>query len=205
LKLFRHALEVASRGEFSQVGAPRFNDDQGVPRYLLPGEERIREIVRKMDARNEWTVDEWLEVLPRQTLATLAAARILRERARNEVADTLLDRILNQPQSPATEGPSEPLAMAARAEAFALRSKWQESYDGYHAAIEALDDETLKRSWWFNLADIAFRLADDAKRQAALRATLTVAASDDISRRATEILRATHARAILRSTGAKAN
>ena len=50
---------------------------------------------------------------------------------------------------------------------------------------------TLKRAWWFNLADIALRLADDTKREAALRATLTVAASDDISPRATEILRAT--------------
>jgi len=206
LNLYRQALEVASRGEFSQVSVPRFNDDQGVPRYLLPGEERIRDIVRELVARNEWTVGEWLEVLPQQTLATLATARMLREQARNEVADALLDPILNQPRPLATDGPIEPLALAARAEAFALRSRWQEADQEYRKAIELLDDETLKRSWWFNLADIAFRLADDAKRQAALlRATLTVAASDDISRRATEILRATNIRPSMRSKGVKAN
>ena len=194
LHLYRKALEAASRGEFSQVTRPRFNDDQGVPRYLLPGEERIRDIVREMVARNEWTVGEWSEILPRQTLATLATARLLREQARNEVAGALLDLILYQPRPVATDGPTNPLAMAARAEAFALRSRWQEADQTYREAIELVDDEMLKRSWWFNLADIAFRLADDAKRQSALRATLTVAGSDDISRRATEILRATNTR-----------
>jgi tetratricopeptide (TPR) repeat protein len=201
LNLYKQALEVASRGEFSQVTAPRFNDDQGVPRYLLPGEERIRDIVRELVARNEWTAGEWLEVLPRQTLALLATARLLREQARNDVADTLLDPILNQP----TDGPIEPLELAIRAEAFALRSRCEDAYRQYHEAIELLDDDTLKRSWWFNLADIAFRLADDAKRQAALRATLTTAASDDISRRATEILRATNTRPSMRSNRVKAN
>jgi hypothetical protein len=142
-----------------------------------------------------------LEILPRQTLATLATARLLREQARNDVADALLDPILNQP----TDGPIEPLALAVRAEAFALRSRWEDADREYREAIELLDDDTLKRSWWFNLADIAFRLANDAKQQAALRATLTAAASDDISRRATEILRATNTRPSMRSNRFKAN
>ena len=41
LNLYRQALAIEARGEFSQVAPPRFNDDQGVPRYLLPGEERV--------------------------------------------------------------------------------------------------------------------------------------------------------------------
>ena len=131
----------------------------------------------------------------RGTLAALAAARLLREQARNDVADALLD---TDPEP--THGLWPPMDRSTR-------SRWppgprlsrcgragRRPIDEYREAIELLDDETLKRSWWFNLADIAFRLADDAKRQAALRATLTVAASDDISRRATEILRATNTR-----------
>ncbi len=205
LNLYRQALAIEARGEFSQVAPPRFNDDQGVPRYLLPGEERVRDIIRELVARNEWTAGEWLEVLPRKNLAILATARLLREQARNDVADALLDIIVNQPRPLAIDGPIEPLMLAVRAEAFALRSRWQEADKAYSEAIELLDDVTLKRAWWFNLADIALRLADDTKREAALRATLTVAASDDISRRATEILRATRARVIPRSSGAKAN
>jgi tetratricopeptide (TPR) repeat protein len=205
LNLYRQALEIASRGEFSQVSVPRFNDDPGVPRYLLPGEERIRSIVRELVARNEWTARDWPAVLPGQTLATLATARLLREQARNDVADALLDPLLNQSGPLAANGPIDAMALAIRAEAFALRSRWQEADDEYRKAIELLDDETLKRSWWFNLADIAFRLADDAKRQAALRATLTVAGSDDISRRATEVLRATSTRPGIPSNRLKAN
>lgn len=205
LNLYRQAIEVASRGEFSQIVVPQFNDDPGATRYLLPGEERIRAVVRELVARNEWTVREWSVVLPPRTLAALAAARLLREQARNDVADALLGPILNQPRPLAADGPIDPLALATRAEAFALLFKWQEADDEYRAAVELLDDETLKRSWWFNLADVAFRLADDVKRQSALRATLTVAGSDDISRRATEILRATNTRPGIRSNRVKAN
>ena len=91
----------------------------------------------------------------------------------------------------AAPGTAGPLTLAARAEAFALRSRWREADQHYRQAIELIDDDTIKRSWWFNLADIAFRLDDENQRQAALRAALAVAASDDITRRATEIQRAT--------------
>jgi hypothetical protein len=73
------------------------------------------------------------------------------------------------------------------------------------AAIEFEEDDTLKRSFWFNLAQVALRADDDDQAQAALRAVLTAAASDDITRRATEIQRASGPRTRLRSTGAKAN
>jgi tetratricopeptide (TPR) repeat protein len=205
MNLYRQALEIASHGEFSQVSPPRFNDDPGIPRYLLPGEERIRDLVRELVTRSEWTVSEWLAMVPKNTLATLATARVLREQTRNEAADALLDLILNEPSLPKTNGPIEATMIAARAEAFGLRSRWREADEAYQKAIDMVNDETLKRSWWFNLADISLKLADDSKRQAALRATLTIAASDDISRRATAILRASQSRPNLRSLGARAN
>ena len=52
----------------------------------------------------------------------------------------------------------------------------------YRLAIELIDDDTIKRSWWFNLADIELRLDDESQRQTALRAALAVSPSDDISR-----------------------
>ena len=146
LNLYRQALAIEARGEFSQVAPPRFNDDQGVPRYLLPGEERVRDIIRELVARNEWTASEWLEVLPRKSVAILATARLLREQARHDVADALLDIILNQPQPVAIDGPIEPLMLAARAEAFALRSRWQEADKAYREAIELLDDADPRTS-----------------------------------------------------------
>ena len=35
----------------------------------------------------------------------------------------------------------------------------------------------IRRSWWFNLADIALRLNDETQRQAAIRAALAVSTS----------------------------
>ena len=90
---------------------------------------------------------------------------------------------------------------AARAEAHALLSHWKEAEEEYHQAIELVDDDTIRRSWWFNLADIAFRLEDEGQRRTALSAALAVQTSDDISRRATDSQRSAGQRARLRSTG----
>ena len=88
--------------------------------------------------------------------------------------------------------------LAARAEALALKSRWRDALEQYRLAIDLIDDETIKRSCWFNLADIAFRLDDEAQRQAALRAALAVATSDDITRRVTDKERSAAPRARLR-------
>ena len=81
------------------------------------------------------------------------------------------------------------VALAARAEAFALKSRWKEAEKNYRLAIESVDDEKIKRSWWFNLADIELRLDNESQRQTALRAALPFPA-DEISRRAADIQRA---------------
>ena len=190
LKMYGQSLSVAMSGESFRAALARFSDDPSVPRYLLPGEERVRDIVRELASRNEWTFPEWSAALPDSAMVRLAAARLLREQGRSE-AEALLDLVLDERRTAAAPGTVGPLTLAARAEAFALRSRWREAEQQYRQAIELIDDDTIKRSWWFNLADIAFRLDDENQRQTALRAALAVAASDDITRRATEIQRAT--------------
>ena len=74
-----------------------------------------------------------------------------------------------------------PRLLAARAEALCLRSRWKEAAEQYRQAIERVDNDLIRRSWWFNLADVAQRLNDEGQRQAAFRAVLAVHNSDDIS------------------------
>jgi len=204
LRMYGQSLSIAVAGESRRSVLARFSEDPSVPRYMLPGEERVRDIVRELASSNEWTFLEWSAALPDSAMVRLAAARLLREQGRSE-AESLLDFVLDERRTAAAPVTVFPLTLAARAEAFALRSRWREAGEQYRQAIELIDDDTIKRSWWFNLADIAFRLDDDNQRQAALRAALAVATSDDITRRATEIQRATRARPTPRSTGVRAN
>jgi tetratricopeptide (TPR) repeat protein len=204
LKLFGQALLVASRGGLSRSVAPRFNDDPGARRYLLPREERVREIVSDLIARNEWTFHQWSRALPNDATVLLATARLLREQGRSETEE-LLDRVLDVTGQPAGDGEARAQARAARAEVFAMRSQWQDAEQEYRQAIELIDNDLVRRSWWFNLADIAFRLNNEGQRQTALRAALAVATSDDITRRATGIQRSVGVRSRLRFGGPKAN
>jgi tetratricopeptide (TPR) repeat protein len=199
LALFGRALSFAVPDKSSRHRLPRFSEDPGVPRYLLPGEETVREIVVEFVSQNVWTFEEWSRVLPESPIVLLATARLLRERGRSE-AETVLDRMLKQ-ELPLSPGKTGAVALAACAEALALRSRFTESDQLYRQAIDLIDDPTVRRSWWFNLADIAYRSDDDVQRQAALRSASAVAFSDDITRRATDIQRTT----LTRSTGVKAN
>jgi len=204
LEMYRKALEIASHREISHYGAPRFSDDPSAARYLLPGEDAVREIVRGIVSQNKWTFAEWSRILPNETIVPLVAARLLREERRHE-AEELINLVLQADEQRKRRRADDPVLAAARAEAHALLSHWKEAEQEYHQAIELVDDDTIRRSWWFNLADIAFRLEDEGQRQTALQAALAVHASDDISRRATDIQRSAGQRARLRSTGTKAN
>lgn len=204
LRMYHKALEVGSHCELSHSVMPRYSDDPAVPRYLLPGEEAVREVVRALVLQNVWPFAEWSQILPKGTTVPLVAARLLREQGKRE-AESLIDLYLQPDEPRKTTRANEAVLGAARAEANALRSHWKEAEQEYRQAIDLVDDDTIKRSWWFNLADIAFRLDDEAQRQAALRAALAVATSDDITRRVTEKERSAGPRARLRSTGTKAN
>jgi hypothetical protein len=200
LKMFGHAISAAVPERPFRSRVPRFSDDVGTPRYLLPGEEQLREIVAELASQTVWPFEEWSHVLPEDSLVLIATAHFLRQQGRAEV-DTVLDRILNVTPAFSVPGPDRAITLAARAEALALRSRFSEAGQLYHQAIESIDDSTIQRSWWFNLADIMYRSDNNSEHQAALRSASAIAFSDDITRRVTEIQRAT----LTRSTGVKAN
>jgi tetratricopeptide (TPR) repeat protein len=204
LALYVRALDVASREDLLAAGVPRFNEDPKVPRYFLPGEGRFREIIRSMAATDVWTIQEWTEALPASPVVRLAAARILREQGRGE-ADALIERILAETKLAANEEVTDPLVLAARAEALAIKGGLKDSGREYRQAIEAMPNDWIRRSWWFNLADIAYRMEDETERQSALRYALAVATSDDITRRATDTQRAVSNRRALGSARPRAN
>src|SRR5262249_43614447 len=84
LRLYGQALTVAIPQQSCRPLVARFSEDPSVPRYLLPGEEPIREVVRELAATRQWTTTEWLEILPDSALVRLAAARLLREQGQPE-------------------------------------------------------------------------------------------------------------------------
>ena len=90
LNMYLRALAVLTPAEPFRSAIPRFCDDPNVPRYLLPGEERQREILRELVA-NESAFPEWSAAIPKNLTTTLAAARLLKEKGSRE-ADALLDR-----------------------------------------------------------------------------------------------------------------
>ncbi len=204
LVLYNKAFNVLMLSEPSHSAMPRFSEDPAVPRYLLPGEERVRDVLRELLASNKWSFHEWSAALPKNAPSVLAAARLLKEEGRSE-ADALFDSIADAPRSLEGSPSAIAITLAARAEALALKSRWKESEQMYRDAIGLMDNETIKRSWWFNLADIELRLDDETQWHRAMKAALAVSPSDDISRRATEIQRTNSGRGVARPTNARAN
>jgi tetratricopeptide (TPR) repeat protein len=204
MRAYRQAIRIACRPDLSRTSSLDFNDDRAVSRYLLPGEAIAAPIVRELIADAIWTFPEWSEALPRNTVAPLVAARLLRDQGRPE-AETLIERIIEADQRSSTTAAERAIQLATIAEAHALRSRWREAEQQYRQAIDMIDETTIKRSWWFNLAVIASQLEDETQRQTALDVILAVSTSDDISRRASDLQRTTGARGRLRSNGTKAN
>jgi tetratricopeptide (TPR) repeat protein len=204
LRLYEQALTVAASSGISRSATPRFLDELSAQRYLLPGEDALRDIITEMSSRAEWTFGDWSKALPRHPAVLLATARLLRE-SRNPDAERFLDLILEMERSRPDGGPADPGMLAARAEALALRSRLKDAEQEYRQAIELVDNDVIRRSWWFNLAEIARRLNDEGQRQTALRAAMAVATSDDISRRVISIRRAADSRAPVAIPSARAN
>lgn len=184
LRMYHRALAAAADGGLSRSVTPRFAEDVQPRRvyYLLPSEDAVRDIVAELATRGGLDFHEWSQALPHNPVVLLATARILRERDRPE-ADALLDRILGDDWGAAGRTPVDPRLLAARGEALMLRGQWPEAAEQYRLAIDRVDSDLIRRSWWFNLADIAQRRGDESQRQAALRAALAASSSDDISRR----------------------
>jgi tetratricopeptide (TPR) repeat protein len=188
LKAYRAALEMASTADLTRLAAPAFIDDSQVRRYALPAEDLIGPIVRDMAESRDWTYEEWSEALPASAVASLAAARVLRERS-SPAAAAPLDSILGNVDSPPLEGSSVAVHVAAQAEALALKGKWDEADRRYRQAIDRIPDGAIRRSWWINVAEIALRLNDESNRQKALEAAKGGDPNEEITRRAVELLK----------------
>ncbi len=189
LRLYHRALAAAADGGLSRTAMPRFSDDRANQRYLLPAEDAIRDVVAELASREGLEFREWSRALPRTPVVLLATARLLREQGRPE-AEGLLDELLETDAAPPAAGRADPRLLAVRAEALMLRSRWAEAAEQYRQAIEQVDHDLIRRSWWFNLADVAQRLEDEGQRQTAIRAALAAVSSDDITRRASLIQKA---------------
>lgn len=203
---YRRALEIAARTEPTADAPLVFSDDPNVPRYLPPGEAEAAAIVRELADDPAWSPADWADAIPEANLSTLAAARVLRAMGRSE-ADPLLKRLVERLETEteaaarAADAPEatggagvEPFAESLRhaivAEALALQGDWRGAERHYKAAIGSAGDSRVKRSWWFNLADVAGRLNHEEQRGAALdEALAAIDGGDDVSRRALELHR----------------
>jgi tetratricopeptide (TPR) repeat protein len=203
LRMYAAALNLAIKRGPVRVAPPQYSNDPQAPRYLLPGEECVRDVVVELLSKRPWTFDEWSAALPKSSMAFVAAARVLREQSLSE-AQVLIDRVMDLREPVEAVPAARALTLAARAEACALQSGWKQAEEQYRLAIEVCEDETIKRSWWFNLADIEQRLDNEGQRQIALRAA-AVPSGDDIARRAADIQRANIAPSFSRFNGTKAN
>ena len=204
IRVYRQALRIACDHDLTLVSKPTFNDEPNVRRYLLPGETTARTIVRELISDAGWTFGDWSEALPKNTVAMLAAARLLREHDGPE-AQALLKQILDHEHEIPGTGAEGAVQTAMIAEAHALLSQWKEAEHQYHQAIDRIGDLTIKRSWWFNLASVALESNDEVQRKVALEEALEAPASDDISRRALELQRASEPVGRLRLGGTRAN
>jgi tetratricopeptide (TPR) repeat protein len=192
VRAYRAALEIAAQADLSRLAAPSFLDDTQIRRYALPAEELVGPILRDMADSPDWTYAEWSAALPSAPVVRLAAVRLLRERGSPD-ADAALEALLSEDGShtavPVPQGTAAALALAARAEALALKQRWSDAEQHYRQAIELMPDLTFRRSWWMNLAEIALRQNDESGRQKALEAARGNDPNDEITRRAVELLK----------------
>jgi hypothetical protein len=187
-RAYRAALEMAAQAEMSRLAPPEFIDDAQVRRYALPAEDLIGPIIRDMADSADWTYAEWSTALPPLAIVRLATVRVLRERGSPD-ADVVLEELVADTGPAAPPGVSAAVSIAATAEALALKQRWSDAEGRYRQAIELMPDQTFRRSWWMNLAEIALRQNDESGRQKALEAARGNDPNEEITRRAVELLK----------------
>lgn len=174
-RAYRGALELACRASPDESRAPSFHGDPQGGRFGMPLEGILGLVVSDMADRPEWSSDDWLGLIPDSSVAWLVASRVLRQRGDGE-ADRALERAIALADSPAPEGCSGAIHLAAAAEAMALDGRYEEAAEGYRRAVDRLTgaEESARRPWMFNLAELLGRLDDqDGEREALLAAMIT--------------------------------
>jgi hypothetical protein len=195
VRTYRRALEIAERSGFEHEEPLVFSDDPAAPRYLLPGEKLAGSIIAELIADSSWTYREWSAAIPRGAVAALVAAKGLKEQGRIEADQALADLASALRLDDGREGDDRPASAravdhAVAAEALAMKASWKDAQQQYKAAIGLMVDAKVKRSWWFNLADVAARLNDEDQRRRALDEVLAAVDGDEVSRRALDVQRA---------------
>jgi hypothetical protein len=165
LALAREALALAADADPAEASPPVLLDDSGVKRSTLPNEDLFAPILGDLARRPGWTFDDWSGVLPDSALAWLAAYRVLRASGAAE-ADEVLARIVARPE-PEPDTAAGAVELAARAEALAFLSRWDEAEAAYRAAIPKAPDEPCRSAWWLNLAEIYNRMYEPARAREA--------------------------------------
>jgi tetratricopeptide (TPR) repeat protein len=183
LRAFGEALDMACRADLRDLDSPAFLEDAQVHRYALPHEVLIGPIVLALAEKRELAFSEWAPVLPACAVAPLAASRALHELGRTNEAEQALDLVLTGTDEPQLAGASPAVHTAAQAEALALRGRWVEAEALYREAIDDMPNDTFRRSWWMNLADIYLRLNDDARKRSAWEAAKGTDPKEEITRR----------------------
>jgi tetratricopeptide (TPR) repeat protein len=204
IKMCKHAVALKSNPNWFHHLDLSFNDDPTVQRYFLPGEESVRMVIKELINDSAGSFDKWREAVTDSNVATLAMARILQEMGHSE-AQKVLEEILKDVEQRDLASGKKAIRRAVCAEAYALLSEWNKAIEQYRLAIDQIDNTTIKRSWWFNVASIATHVSDENQRTTALELVLETEQRDEISRRALELRRKLAHVGRIRTSGAKAN
>lgn len=202
LNAYRSALAIACTAELPRLGTPGLLEEDRGARFTLPGESLFALVVRDMISHTEWTFRDWSPALPESAVPWIVAARLLRENARAD-SDAALDAVVKRATGSPPQGMDAAIQLAAIAEAHAIRADWTNAEARYKEAIDRMPIDIVRRSWWYNLADVERHLNNDRKRQEALEAAKSIAASDEISRRALDALKGSGYRSSLTAARTK--
>ena len=162
---YREALAIAARTELGRAAIQTFLDDPELKRFALPLETELRPMIEDLRREMPGGFSSWSEVLPASPIARLVAFRMLKDDSPRD-AEPLFAKLAEQPadDEPAVR---RALALAAYAEALALRGDYPASAAQYEKAVAAIPDDVLKRTWLVNLAEIAMRVGNtDVARRA---------------------------------------
>jgi tetratricopeptide (TPR) repeat protein len=190
LRAFGVALEMAANSGPGQNASVSFLDDPQLRRYTLPTEELISSVVREMDDLSGWTYKDWKVAIPPRTVAALAVARVLRARHRPDAENALDDALVETERALIGFGREGAIQLAVQAETLALKARWTQSEECYRKAIALMPDDSVRRSWWMNVADLSLRVNDEPSRLKALELAKSLDPKDEITQRAVELQKA---------------
>ena len=184
LRAYRSALEIGSRAKSIDLDPPIFDENTQVLRYGLPHESLIAPVVLDLIADDKIDPDRWSEALPPSPVVSVVTMKVLSKSQKRAKADRMADLAIRQLESEPPIGFDPGEHRAAGAEALAYRGRWTDAAEQYRLAIDLASDDSTRRMWSLNLAEVAHRLNDDAARTRAIEAAKAPDSADEITRRA---------------------